>query len=305
MHLKPYWAGDGCTMSNHQQSTLGECYAQLSDESRIPIRSGIVQSIDWTRNAPRLYFADDAKPLGLGSLVGRTVNLSMTDEQVCTVCTESSTSSPCSECDGTPPRASCVYNPGVECTYSNCPFPEFKAESCSHDFVVYLAAKDRVKVGITRAGRRTKRWRGQGATHALVFARAPNRKLAGIIETICSEHLPDRVPSGWFTPMDEPRTALLHAAETCAGAIPDRLSSCVYDVGTTAAAGAERIVRLDYPEWNPESIDFGALESATGSGSWSGTLRAIRGSVLATDAFTFNVRKNRGRILSIEMEADA
>lgn len=292
-------------MSNYQQTTLGESYAQRSGDSRTPIRSGIVQSVGWTRNAPRLYFADDAEPLSLGSLVGRTVHLSMTDDQFCTVCTETSTSSPCSACDGTPPRASCVYNPGVECTYSNCPFPEFKAESCSHDFVVYLAAKDRVKVGITRAGRRTKRWRGQGATHALVLARAPNRKLAGVIETICSEYLPDRATSEWFTPMDDPKTALLNAADTCAAAIPDRLSSCLYDVGATATAGGERIVRLDYPEWKPEGVDFGALESVTGPGTWSGTLRAIRGSVLATDAFTYNVRKNRGRTLSIETKANA
>jgi hypothetical protein len=198
--------------------------------------------------------------------------------------------------------AECVYNPGVTCTYQNCPYPEFKAESCAHDFVVYLVAKDRVKVGITRAGRRIKRWKAQGATHALVFARAPNRKLAGVIETCCASHLDDRATSEWFSPLPDPEADLLNAAAICRDSLSDRLQTCLCAPDETDAERRARIVELDYPERNPDGIDFTTVDSFDEPGEREGRLCAVRGSVLATNAFTFNVRTHAGRRVTIATE---
>ncbi len=201
---------------------------------------------------------------------------------------------------GTPPSAPCVWNPGVACTYQDCPFPEFKAESCSHDFVVYLAAKDRVKVGITRAGGRIGRWRSQGATHALVLATAPNRKVAGVIETCCSSVLPDHATSDWFIPLDDPETALLDAATHCAEAVPDRLSSCIERPKESTDHMQRRVVKLDYPRTSPSDTTLAALDSFGTEAT--GQFVAVRGAVLATDTFTFNTKHHKGHTLTISVE---
>lgn len=245
---------------------------------------------------------DDVDPLDLNGLIGRQVCITVGEERLCTNCGTPTDWSPCSDCKGTPPMAECVYNPGVACTYQDCPYPEFKADSCAHDFVVYLVAKDRVKVGITRAGRRTKRWKAQGATHALVLARAPNRKLAGIIETCCSSRLNDSATSEWFTPLADPKDALLDAVTVCGDVLPDRLQPCLCAPDETDAERRARIVELDYPERNPDGIDFTTVDAFEQPGERDGRLCAVRGSVLSTDSFTFNVRTHAGRPVTIATE---
>lgn len=287
-------------MENEQQTSLGEFPTQSPTISTI--RTGVAQSLDWSRASPRLYFVDDNDPLALSGLVGRRTRITVEDERFCTNCGKPAEWSPCSDCQGTPPMAECVYNPGVSCTYQNCPYPEFKQESCAHDFVVYLVVKDRVKVGITRAGRRTKRWKGQGATHALVLARAPNRKLAGVIETCCASHLDDSATSDWFSPLPEPEADLLDAAAACRDALPSRLRTCLCAPEETDAEREARIIELDYPERNPNNTDFTKVDSFSEPGEREGRLCAVRGSVLATDTFTFNVRTHAGRHITIATE---
>lgn len=260
------------------------------------LRTGVVDSLGWSRTTPRIHFTDDTNPLPLSELLNHRIRLSISDTRECTSCGAPADRSTCADCFGTPPTASCVFNPGIECTYQDCPFPEYKADSCAHDFIVYLAAKDRVKVGITRAGRRDRRWRGQGATHALVFATAPNRKLAGIIETCCTTVLPDHATSGWFTPLDDPIDALRDAVETCRTEVPDRLTSCIQVADTDIE---DRIVTLEYPTTEMSDDDIAALPTCT-PGTYDGHLVAVRGSVLATDEFTWNVRDHAGRTITIE-----
>lgn len=288
-------------MASEQQSTLLDHGppTTLSD-----IRTGVLEGIGWSRRSPRLHFAD-ADALSLGGLLNRRVHLSLSDERVCTTCLEPASGHTCDACSGTPPSAPCVWNPGVACTYQDCPFPEFRSQSCSHDFVVYLAAKDRVKVGIAREGGRTKRWKSQGATHALVFATAPNRKVAGIIETCCAEVLPDHAPSDWFIPLDDPESSLLEAVTRCVEVVPDRLSSCIVRPVDDASVTRRRVVELAYPQAGGSDSTFAALDTlGEDESEGEGRLLAVRGDVLATNAFAFNVKRHRGRTVTIATEPD-
>ncbi|MCC5924743.1 MAG: DUF2797 domain-containing protein [Crocinitomicaceae bacterium] len=58
--------------------------------------------------------------------------------------------------------------------------------------VVYLAASDVVKVGVTRKNQIPTRWIDQGANEVIVFAETPNRYLAGVIEVALKDLFTDK-----------------------------------------------------------------------------------------------------------------
>lgn len=286
-------------MAKRQQSTLFE-HDQPTDLSNL--RTGVLSGIGWSGKSPNLYFADQTNSLPIASLMNRRVRLSVSDSRLCTDCLEPTSDSICETCKGTPPSASCVWNPGISCTYQDCPYPDFKNKSCSHDFTVYLVAKDRVKVGIARSGGRVSRWKSQGATHALVFATAPNRKIAGIIETCCASVLPDRAPSNWFIPLDNPETDLIDAAGRLTEVVPDRLTSCIVRPNENQSLTQRRVVKLDYPQKNISDTSLAELDLLGENESATGRLVGVRGAVMAADTFTFNVQRHKGYTLTIDVE---
>lgn len=67
-------------------------------------------------------------------------------------------------------------------------------EEANHNqpHVVYLAASDSVKVGITRETQIPTRWIDQGASSAIKVAEVPNRYQAGIIEVALKDYFTDK-----------------------------------------------------------------------------------------------------------------
>ena len=59
---------------------------------------------------------------------------------------------------------------------------EYEEKNHNQPHIVYLAATDKVKVGVTRETQVPTRWIDQGAYQTIVLARTPNRYLAGVIE---------------------------------------------------------------------------------------------------------------------------
>lgn len=57
---------------------------------------------------------------------------------------------------------------------------------------VYLANSSGLKVGVTRATQIPTRWIDQGAIEAILFAKTPYRKLAGLIEVELKKHVSDK-----------------------------------------------------------------------------------------------------------------
>lgn len=280
-------------MAQDQQTTLADHAAP--GPTTETLRSGIVSRIGWSKHRPTLYFADDTEPLALSPLVGYPVTLALSDDRVCTTCLSVDESATCADCKGAPPNAQCVWTPGTACTYQDCPFPEFKRQSCSHDFVVYLAATDHVKVGITRADGYVSRWETQGADRALVLATAPNRKVAGVIETCCAAIFSDRTADGWYTSLADPDAALRGAVRACGNELPDRLRAhLVVDPDDLT----DRIVHLDYPRATDET-DAALGERPLYDDHGESRLLGVRGSMLVTDDFAFNMRAARGHTLTI------
>ena len=63
---------------------------------------------------------------------------------------------------------------------------------CLTDQYIYLALTSNLKVGVTRHTQIPTRWIDQGAHKTIIFAKTPNRYLAGMIEKEVSQHISDK-----------------------------------------------------------------------------------------------------------------
>lgn len=171
-------------MDNEGNSSLSS-YSDPAISSDASVIEGIINYLSWRQHPPRLYLYDKSaihSGIPLAHFVGEQVEISVEGPKVCTSCGEPSSSSPCHKCGTEPPFANCIKQPARDCTFHDCPFETFKQRNCSEQFAVYLAASDRIKIGISRAKRLSARWHEQAASHAIRIAYAPNRLEAGYIE---------------------------------------------------------------------------------------------------------------------------
>lgn len=69
---------------------------------------------------------------------------------------------------------------------------EWEERNHNQPHIVYLAASDKVKVGVTRITQVPTRWIDQGASSAIRLAETPNRYEAGILEVALKEYFTDK-----------------------------------------------------------------------------------------------------------------
>ena len=69
---------------------------------------------------------------------------------------------------------------------------EWEERNHNQPHIVYLAASDKVKVGVTRITQIPTRWIDQGATSAIRLAETPNRYEAGILEVALKDFFSDK-----------------------------------------------------------------------------------------------------------------
>ncbi len=69
---------------------------------------------------------------------------------------------------------------------------EWEEKNHNQPHIVYLAATNVVKVGVTRASQVPTRWIDQGASAAIKLAETPNRYLAGVIEVALKSEFTDK-----------------------------------------------------------------------------------------------------------------
>jgi hypothetical protein len=100
----------------------------------------------------------------------------------------------CYDCFQTSPEASpCVLRPELCRGHLNEGRDlEWEIKNHVQPHVVYLAASDVVKVGVTRKSQIPTRWIDQGAHEAIIFAETPNRYLAGVIEVALKDLFTDK-----------------------------------------------------------------------------------------------------------------
>ena len=266
---------------------------------------GHVDHLGWSGGTPYLYFYErDQDRIPLSLLVGYEIRLEVEGTRICTECgSPTNETPPCSNCSNGPPFTPCVWNPGSRCTFQDCPYPDYKAKNCDQEFIVYLVAKDEIKVGITRSARSENRWCEQGADHAIAIAVAPNRKIAGIIEDLVGERLTTSIGSNWYEPLDNPVQSLAQAAHDAEDLFADSLHHH-YRFSGQSPAEIERFV-VDVPcllEQGRQAIGSKVATISTGE-TREGKVIGVRGSNIATDRFVFNSKSHRGRRIRLETDA--
>ena len=193
----------------------------------------------------------------------------------------------CDLCVMAPHR--CHYDQGT------CREPEWGESFCMQPHLVYLANSSGLKVGITREGGHSVRWRDQGALQGRVIARAQTRKAAGELETQLAKTLGDRSQWRALVSSDAKPIDLDAEARRARELVPDPGSQVRY-VERPDEAVAEQ---LDYPvsQWPPVvRLNFKKTNQV------AGVLRGMKGQYLLFDTGVFNVREHGGYEVVLTLE---
>lgn len=258
--------------------------------------------VSWSRGKPRLYLADTDGPIDLAGLVGEEIHVNIQPGVRCHHCGGRADKSPCEECQSKPPHQQCVFTPGTSCTYQNCPFPSFKRRSCAHNFVVYLVAKDKVKAGITQADRSVSRWAEQGATHGMIVARTPNRRVAGVIEDALEAVVSTESTKEWYEPLSDPTGVLIQTAESCRDVLTGHLEPfSILPENTNRLE--DRIVETPV-HFTENGTTVANLPELAVNEKLRSKVLGIRGQILATEDAVVNFDHLKGEQLTVKAPAE-
>ncbi|MCB9169670.1 MAG: DUF2797 domain-containing protein [Flavobacteriales bacterium] len=171
--------------------------------------------------------------------------------------------------------------------------PEWERVHHDQEHVVYLSYTGGIKVGVTRSTQVPVRWIDQGAVAAVVIARTPYRRLAGLIEVELKKHFADR--TNW--------RAMLRPVMPDIGALLDARSQAVtalaHELGAYVLAD-EDPWRIDYPvDHFPPKVASVSLDKEP---TITGTLAAIKGQYLVwADGRVLNVRNHAGYHVEVDV----
>lgn len=169
---------------------------------------------------------------------------------------------------------------------------EYEEKNHNQPHIVYLAATDKVKVGVTRETQVPTRWIDQGAHQTIILARTPNRYLAGVIEVALKAVYSDK--TNWRSMLKNIINDSIDLEEekwSCCDMLPTDLQQYFTE--------DDSILTLKFPSKDyPEKIQsLNLLKQAF----FEGILTGIKGQYLIFDNETvFNVRRHT----SFEIELD-
>lgn len=134
----------------------------------------------------------------LNECIGNKIQLEFLGEIFCANCAtkikKTYMDGLCYKCFQSAPQASpCILRPELcRAHLGDGRDPEWEQKNHNQPHIVYLAASDVVKVGVTRETQLPTRWIDQGANLAIVLAKTPNRFLAGQIEVALKQQFTDK-----------------------------------------------------------------------------------------------------------------
>lgn len=155
---------------------------------------------------------------------------------------------------------------------------------------VYLAESGGVKVGVTRETQVPTRWIDQGAWQAIILAKVPYRKLAGLIEVELKKTMSDK--TNWQQMLKDIRmdADLMAEKKKVAGLLPPEYQSYVLQ--------DDELIRIEYPLTStPERISSINLDK---SPTIQGKLHGIKGQYLIFEnGDVMNMRSMSGYYITL------
>jgi len=159
----------------------------------------VLQKMDSKLESTIHYFlSSKSDSISMNELLGKEISLSWNGNIYCNSCSKLTKKSFgegfCFSCFSNAPEASpCILHPELcEAHLGKGRDIEYEQRNHNQPHFVYLAATDKVKVGVTRATQIPTRWIDQGASSSIILAETPNRYLAGCIEVVLKDFYTDK-----------------------------------------------------------------------------------------------------------------
>ena len=238
---------------------------------------------------------DDEVPVN--PLIGKTVRLHYLGAIHCSHCGRKTKTSfsqgycyPCmtklAQCD------TCMMSP-ERCHHEHgtCREPEWAAQFCMTDHIVYLANSSGVKVGITRATQVPTRWLDQGASQALPILRVSTRQQSGFVEDLFRSQVADKTNWRALLKSHAQPVDLTAVREQLFASCAEGLLSLQQRFGLQAIQPLSDVepLEISYPiEAYPAKITSFNLDKDPIA---EGTLLGIKGQYLMFDTGVINIRK--------------
>lgn len=140
----------------------------------------------------------DGEEVNMNDFIGHSFKMEFTGSIFCLKCHQKTSTSfgqgYCYSCFmNAPENSECIIRPELcQAHLGKGRNPEWEEIHHNQPHIVYLAASDAIKVGVTRNTQIPTRWIDQGASHAIILCRTPNRYEAGRIEVALKALFTDR-----------------------------------------------------------------------------------------------------------------
>lgn len=230
--------------------------------------------------------------ISMNGFIGREISLLWNGIIICNKCSKQTKKSFgegfCYTCFSTAAEASpCILHPELcEAHLGKGRDLEYEERNHNQPHFVYLAATDKVKVGVTRVTQIPTRWIDQGANACIILAETPNRYLAGCIEVAMKEFFTDK--TNWQSMLRNIQDESIDLEEE-KWRIHDELPSDL----TQYWIENDEVISLNYPvSAYPEKVSSMSFDKTA---HIQGKLTGIRGQYLILDNINvINIRRHTG-----------
>jgi hypothetical protein len=246
-----------------------------------------------------LYKLHLSEEIEMNALVGKRISIVYAGRINCRKCEKKTKNSFgegfCYPCFSSAPEAAeCIIRPEL-CRAHLGEGRDVEWEERNHNtpHVVYFAATDIVKVGVTRSTQVPTRWIDQGASSAIRVAETPNRYEAGRLEVALKSEFADK--TNWRKMLRNEVNDEIDLEEE-KWSLHDRLPSDL----TTYFTEDDEIIELNYPvDEFPEKVTSLNLDK---SPNIEGVLKGIKGQYLIFEGGkVFNVRRHTGYFIELNI----
>ena len=243
------------------------------------------------------YLRNPDNSIAMNELIGKEISLIWSGVIYCSKCAKVTKKSFgegfCFTCFSSAAEASpCILHPELcEAHLGKGRDLEFEERNHNQPHFVYLAATDKVKVGVTRATQIPTRWIDQGASSSIILAETPNRYLAGCIEVALKDFFTDK--TNWQNMLRNFHDESINLEEE-KWQVHDELPSDL----TQYWIENDEITNLNYPVLEyPEKVSSMSFDKTA---QIQGTLTGIRGQYLIFDTKNvINIRRHTGYEIEI------
>jgi hypothetical protein len=246
------------------------------------------------------YWLDDTsgQRFNFNDLIGKKIIITDTGVRKCRVCMEEVETvynkGTCLDCFRNSPRCDiCMIKPEL-CHHhkGSCRDEEFAQKWCFNNQLIYFSLTSGPKVGYLSLENYPQRWIDQGATEAIVVARANSRLEAGEIETYLAEFMNDK--TNWTAML---KGEIKDPADLIS--LKKQWSSQIESRWPGRLTEEKEIVKISYPVISyPKKVSTVVLGPRR---PVEGVLVGIKGQYLIFKDTVFSLKKHEGYIVKIEV----